>query len=72
MTSVSTIVGNDGFLVTIGFELRTSGHKTKAVALSKRVLRLFSAIVSSYAVCSEMVLATSGNIILSSNKCVKL
>ena len=42
-------VENDGFLGTIEFERKISGHKTKALASSKRVPQLFSAIVSSYA-----------------------
>ena len=41
---------NEELLETMGFERKTSGHKMKASALSKRLPRLFSAIVSSYAV----------------------
>ena len=37
-------------LVTMGFERKTSGYKTKALASTKRVPQLFSAIVSSYVV----------------------
>ena len=36
--------------VTMGFERKTSGRKTKALAPSKRVPQLFSAIASSYVV----------------------
>ena len=34
----------------MGFERKTSGHKTKALASSKRIPLLFTAIFSSYAV----------------------
>ena len=43
----------------MGIERRTPEHKTEAVASSKRVPRLLSAIISFYVVCSEMVLTTS-------------
>ena len=37
-------------LVTMGFKCKTFGHKIKALAMSKRLPQLFSAIVSSYVV----------------------
>ena len=49
---INSIKGSVGkmILVTMGFEHKTSGHKTKASVSSKRVPQMFPAIVSSYAV----------------------